>query len=225
MTADATSTARQHFWYWGLPTLVVASLMAIYFTGVPWLQSIVAPHINRELGVLESLQHLTLLALVILNVQRARAQSEPLPRAMWWGISVVTLFILLEELDYGQHYIEFLRGLPPEQRSKLRSIHDGANTQRFKALSDTLEIVFFCIFAVLGERSSNAWARYFAPAKLSIGIVVAGFLLARLGHVLDNAGFGAGGALYDGIAEFREVFTYWLWFHYFRDLSGRAWPG
>ena len=63
-----------------------------------------------------------LLAMLIMNVRVASSRNVPAERAVWWIICAGTLFMLLEELDYGQHYIEFLRGLPPEQRSTLRSV-------------------------------------------------------------------------------------------------------
>ncbi|HYD48175.1 MAG TPA: hypothetical protein VEB21_07505 [Terriglobales bacterium] len=213
-----------HFRYWILPSLVVATLMAMYFTGIPSLQSIVAPHINRELGVLESIQHLLLLALVVLNVRTALRQSEVTGRVLWWVFSTGALFMLLEELDYGQHYLEYLREVPLEHRSTVRSLHDGANTQRFKLLSDIMDIAFFILLPLAARRSDDARVRYITPSIYSIGTVAASFVLSRTGHLLDDYGFGAGGALYSGLAEFREVFTYWLWSQYFHELRHRTIP-
>lgn len=216
------STITRHVEYWGAPALLITLYLALYFSGISALQSFVAPHINRELGVLESTQHLILLGVLVGNLGRWRRATEH--RWLWGMIVLGSLFILLEELDYGQHYLEFLRGVPLEERSTVRSFHDGANTQRIKGLSDTLEVLFFLVLPVVALRLDNNWLRFLAPSPYSIGTVIAGFLLSRLAHSLDRAGFGAGGALYSGIGEFREVFTYWLWSRYFRDFATRRWP-
>lgn len=223
-SAPPESSWSCHWRYWILPSLVVGTMMALYFSGVPLLQSIAAPHINRELGAVESIQHLILLVLTVLNVRTALSRGTAAERALWWVISAGTLFMLLEELDYGQHYLEFLRGVPLEQRSTLRSLHDGANTQRLKLVSDITDIVFFLIFSIAARGRSEPWVQYLRPSIYSVGTVLASFVLARTAHALDHFGFGAGGALYSGLAEFREIFIYWLWFLYFGELRRRSMP-
>jgi hypothetical protein len=49
-------------------------------------------------------------------------------------------------------------------------------------------------------------------------------LISKLAHGLADAGYYTGGPISKNISEFREVFTYYLWFIYFAELVfHRSW--
>ena len=85
-------------------------MVLMYFSGVHALQQIISPRIDgmyvnsqREFGLLENMQNVLLIAIVIIA---GRAVFKPKPaweRAGFSGIALLSVFVLLEEMDYGLH--------------------------------------------------------------------------------------------------------------------------
>lgn len=210
-----------HIAYWAAPAVVALLLIGAYFSGSPALRSLVAPEINRELGLLESAQHLLLLLCCLAAVRGALASRSSVTRVGWLILLAGSSFMLAEELDWGLHYLEWWRGVAPVDRVVGRSFHDGIHTKRLKQLSDTIMVVWFVALPWFAAwRSDDLPGRWPSPSTWLTATVVTSLLASRLAHALEDAGYGAGGALYSGTAEFRELFTYWMWLLYFAELSG-----
>ena len=216
---------QKHFVYWIFPTLIVAVLMAMYFSGIDWLRQIVAPRINREFGLLENIQHLILIAIMVMAIRSVRSSTAGLRKWMFIFIFVVTSWMFLEEVDYGLHWWELIAGTPPEERAVLRNLHNiGGTTQDIKFVGNTVMITLFVLLPFVGRKSDWKWWRFFRPSRHLAITAVATFFLARLAHYLADQGFYPDGPISSNISEFREVMVYYVWLVYFCVLSRRPWP-
>lgn len=223
-----------------IPTLVSAVLMAFYFSGSWTLQQIVAPTIDglplyswREFGVLEMFQNLVLLAIVAYLARSVFAAGK------WWlGVSFALLaagfvFVLLEEIDYGMHFLAFFGGedasLHPDEWS--RNVHNRVTDEGVQyssymktAATATLAIWFLLAPFLLGKRRER-WIRLLVPSRWAAATVVLIVLLSRLAHLLDQSGLsyinGSPGNLEYNISEFRELNMYYLFLLYFAELHQR----
>jgi hypothetical protein len=217
---------RKHVIYWILPALVVLVLMAMYFSGIDPLRQAVAPRLNREFGLLENIQHMILIAIIVLGYRALRASRSQLRRSMFLFIVVVTAWMFLEEVDYGLHWWELAAGVPPEDRATVRNLHNiGGTTQDIKFVGNTVMILLFVVLPFVGRKSASAWWRYFRPSRFLVITAVVTFLLARLAHYLADGGYYPDGPISSNISEFREVMVYYVWLVYFCSLARRPWPG
>ncbi|MGI9264400.1 MAG: hypothetical protein ACR2QU_05695 [Gammaproteobacteria bacterium] len=216
---------KKHFVYWVFPALVVAGLMAMYFSGIDWLRQAVAPRVNREFGLLENIQHLILIAILVLAIRSIRSSTVRLRRSMFIVICVVTSWMFLEEVDYGLHWWELIVGTPPEERAVFRNLHNiGGTTQDIKFVGNTIMILLFVVLPFVGRKSGWEWWRFFRPSRYLVITAVVTFFLARLAHYLADQGFYPDGPISSNISEFREVMVYYVWLVYFYALSRKPWP-
>lgn len=223
---------KAHLLYWILPSLIILLWIGLYFSGDPDLQRLSVPPWpeNREFGGLENTQNVVLLimlGMVVAGALRARASRE---RAVMLFFSAGVLFIFLEEIDYGLHYLDHIRGIEHHEARKVRNIHNqGDLTDVFKTISDTILVLWFFVLPWVVNERSNVWLRYFSPARMCSIAVVVMLLLSRFAHYLQDAGMGrvngVEGQLSTNISEFRELFVYWIWMLYFHRLVfRRQWP-
>ena len=99
------------FVYGAVPLLATVLMAGMYFSRDLVAQRLVAPklpplpfHSWREFGLLENAQHLLLLASFVVLLAGARRATERLQRAGFVVAAAMTLFIFLEEVDYGVHW-------------------------------------------------------------------------------------------------------------------------
>src|SRR5690606_5386095 len=90
--------SRSSFRHLLLPAAVMLALLALFFSGNPFLASLVVPEVNRELGLLEHLQLLPLAAILLLAHAARRAESDRLWRGAFAVMMLGSLFLFLEEL-------------------------------------------------------------------------------------------------------------------------------
>lgn len=216
---------QKHFVYWIFPTLIVAALMVMYFSGIDWLRQAVAPRVNREFGLLENIQHVILLAILVMAIRSALSSTARLRKGLFIVISVVTSWMFLEEVDYGLHWWELIVGTLPEDRAVIRNLHNiGGTTQDIKFVGNTIMIMLFVILPFVGRKSDWKWWRFFRPSRYLAMTAVVTFCLARLAHYLADQGFYPDGPINSNISEFREVMVYYVWLVYFCVLARRPWP-
>ncbi|MEM9921783.1 MAG: hypothetical protein AAF990_27010, partial [Bacteroidota bacterium] len=109
------SKPEKHIIYWILPSLFVGVCMCIYFFDILGMSYLIAPEYNREFGVVENTQLLVILAIIILSFKKliiAKTKSIKLVFAL---IFISSVFIFLEEIDYGLHYYDLFLGKSKEQ--------------------------------------------------------------------------------------------------------------
>lgn len=225
---DRQATSRRRwFFYVFFPAGLSLTLVGMYFSGVGWLGDAVASAVSREYGLLESIQALTILVIFGLAVVALCRAASGRARVLALLLAAVSLVALLEELDYGMHLMELLRGLPPHQGAEARNLHNiGDNTSRLKALNHLVMGLFFVVLPLVAAWSSRPLLQRLAPHRLSIVTVILMVLVTQLAHLLDDSGAPHNGSLTKNISEFGELFVYYLWLVYFWELilnrRGRA---
>lgn len=216
----------------GVPVVVSAVLMAMYFSGLRIFETIIsmpyfeALHSNsrREFGLVENIQNLLLVAILVVTCRAAVQHRAMVVRLAFGSIFAGTLFMFLEEIDYGLHVYEVLTGVPPEETAKRRNFHNvDGRTGEMKRIGDVLMILYFAIAPFAMMRSSRPLIRYFRPDPYLVLTVIAASVMPEIGHKLDDRGLGVG--LQGNISEFREVITYYLVLLYTLDLSNRSLDG
>lgn len=207
-----------------LPLLVLGSLIGAYFSGIEWMGQVVAPVPNREFGALETLQHLLLLAFAVLVARLAWRASRRGERVLFGVVALGAVFVLLEELDYGLHFYEALAGVPPEERARIRNLHNirrGSGDELADAIkrgADVVIALYFVAFPLLASRIRNERVRALVPSRWLIATLAVAFVASRVAHALDDAGAPSNGSLAKALGEFRELGTYYAWFLYAASL-------
>ena len=212
---------RESMYIYGiLPFGVLLVMVGMYFSEIGWMQAVVAPKVNREFGLLETLQHLLLISIVLLAARIARHSTGRLECVVFTLVALGATVQFLEEIDYGLHYYEALTGIPASERAVIRNIHNrhtesGVEFVRLiKPLMDLGLLIFFVVLPLAAGRVSNARLRSFFPSRWSILLLVGIFLISRLAHYLDDGGHGLQGSLTQAIGEFRELGVYYLFMLY-----------
>ncbi|MFO7973722.1 MAG: hypothetical protein R6V12_03725 [Candidatus Hydrogenedentota bacterium] len=194
-----------------VPIGVSLLLNIMYFSGNIVLQRIVVPNLPplplqdwREFGLLENLQHLLLLAIIMTaayGTYRKRWKWERLGFAL---LSLGTLFVFLEEIDYGTVYHDYLTSdhdfewfMPrsewsPDLLGELSqeesfSVHNQFKLTRiFKHVGDTLLVLIFGIVPLVAWRVDNRWLTYLAPDRFAVLTLIAIFVLRNITHALGD---------------------------------------
>lgn len=201
-----------------LPAVVGAALVAGYFSGVEWLQTLVAPRTQREYGLVENLQNVTLLAIVWVSWRAAR-DVRGLARLGWLGLAAFAVLVFFEEIDWGNHYYRSWIGKPRVTTTEGHfNLHNQGNAQTpIKKVVDLGMLLFFFLLPLLSSKLPAALARWI-PHRWTIATALIGVALSRTAHVLEDTAVH-NGSLRSNISEFREVFVYWMSLLYLIELS------
>ena len=223
-----------------VPLALSGLMMGLYFSGSTPLQQLVAPTIEglppfswREFGIPEMLQNVILIWIVVVLVRSAIEAGHAGLSTLFVLLSMGFVFVLLEELDYGQHFIEFFGGagssLNPEEWD--RNIHNRSTAEGvqygsyMKSVATATLVLVFLIAPFLFNRSRFQLVRMFTPSRWAAATVLLIALLSRIAHMLDGAGLaeinGVPGNLEHNISEFRELNMYYLFLIYFAELNQR----
>ena len=205
---------RQILLYGVLPALVVGTLIAMYFSGVPWMRQFVAPDYQREYGAAENLQNLILIAMVILAVRKGRRESERRIRLCWFAIAAFAMLVLMEEIDWGYYYYLSLTGQPRHRHwEDTFNLHNqGGAAQWTMHVVDGVLIAGFGVLPVLVHFFPRTFHRLrpLTPSPYSILTLLVIVVTGHVAHYLDDTLAPPKGALHGNISEFREITTYWL---------------
>lgn len=218
--------------YFAAPLAVTVPLILMYFSGNTTLQHIVSPefdgiywHSNREFGFLENLQHLILLAMLVV-VLRGLFAVQGWARAAVALLAVFTAFILLEELDWGRHYYEFFTGVTGDEALQQRNWHNvGSRTELTKLAVDIFMVGFFLIAPIVLAGSAFRIVRLFTPDLYAAWALAAMVVARGLIHFLQEGGYGTPGTLDRDLNEFREILTYYLFATYLFNVFERRLRG
>jgi hypothetical protein len=209
-----------------VPVLLNLVLMVLYFG--PWElgSRIIAPALPRmrwdswrEFGLLESLQNLYLLTIVVCGLVVAWRSDRRWQKWLGAVVAVGSAFVLLEEIDFGLHYYEFLSGsLKPEDAT--RNLHNlGDNLSSFKLAMNLGAGVLFVLVPILGWRlrRRSSLVAYLSTDLWYLLAFVIMLAASALAHPLEDAGLG-NDSLSGNMSEFREHNIYYLALVYFLDL-------
>ena len=145
---------KKHIIYWIAPAITLILYILIYFLDWGGLSFVMAPEYNREFGLVENTQVLIIVGMIVVCLKGVRLPDK-LPRYFFRLGVFASIFILLEEVDYGLHIYDWYVGKTPAMVSaeyanmKLRNIHNSFDmTEMFKRLS----FLFLAIICLLAAR-------------------------------------------------------------------------
>jgi len=201
-----------------IPCAINLLLVGMYFSGIPLLAHIIVPDMpevaqRREFGLMENLQNIYLLAMTVMGAWAIRIKPIAWEKAAAVLYTIFAAFVFLEEIDYGLHWIEYLKGVSPGEFVPVegRNWHnEGERTSVMKDLVTLSCVLLFVIAPFAFRNSNNQLIRYLLPVKQYalgfLGIV----LISRLAHYLSDLGLGADG-IKQNIGEFRELGMYYFY--------------
>ncbi len=215
--------------------LVVPLTLVLFFGwgycyGPRWLHHILAPTITglpnetaRELGLIESLQHLLLVACLTLILRSFF--YKPAYRPLKACLAVLVCWVLLEEIDYGYHYVTTLSGAPRWRHLNIHNYVDNFNY-------NLSWVAYFCswLFSLASAipKTSRMWRDWFphrsfiltGPAFLSIHHL---FNRVILGSLRPFGRHPLSGSIGNSPREFAELYAYLIVTLYLIYLSrGRS---
>lgn len=223
-----------------LPAVLSLLLMGMYFSGNVWLRNIVAPTMDnmplfssREFGALELLQNFFLLCVAFYSIRCFMAAREGLVKLVALMLIVISVFTLLEEIDYGAHFIEYFTGEHGSlaQETWDRNWHNKTNASGvqnvsyLKLAANITILTGFVLAPLLLSNVRNRTMRLLVPSRWMIATVLVIVLMSYLAHYLDDAGYSvigeSQGNLHKNVSEFRELNMYYLFLLYTAILHER----
>lgn len=222
-------SAKKTVVYFVIPLGVTLMLVAMYFSGVPALQKIVTPRISgmspntaREFGLLENLQNVVLLAMLVMMVMGFRRKTTRIEKTGMAFLASFTLFVFLEEIDYGLHIYEYARGIKWNDAAEVRNLHNLGETNKYMKQSvDTGMVILFLIFPLAFANSKRPLLHYLCPDRYSILTLLAMVIVRTVAHALGDRGLGEGGTIQKNLSEFRELVVYYLFMLYVLEITLR----
>jgi hypothetical protein len=211
-----------HLRYWIIPFLVLIPLLIMYFSGVKSAQELVCPSVNWELGIVENLQILLLIMILVICVMAIFKKKTSIEKVLFSFLSVFALFVLLEEIDYGAHFMRFFKGRTDtffvDMTGKANVHNLGNNAKVFKRSIYPLMLVLFIITPFYVHKFKNPILKYLIPNKWFIVtaiITIFSYAVPRLlvdFNILEDGGFGV------NIGEFSEIMVYYIFFLYLYEF-------
>ncbi len=211
-----------------IPICTNCILLGLYYSGIKELQQIIAPTIDflavrswREFGLVEQLQNICLLSTSAIFLRAFIKRKRSFEKLFFLILSLLFLFLLLEEIDYGKHFYELIKGeYSGENHTNLHNLKIGANDygHYLKQFMDLTTVLWFIILPILVNRIKTPIVKCLLPTRYFIIGFLLTFVFSQIAHFLDSNNFGAingvEGNLVDNISEFRELNTYYLYFLY-----------
>lgn len=208
--------------YWIIPLLVLVPLMIMYFSNVKWAQELVCPSVNWELGIVENLQILLLIMMLIISVIAVFRKKNTIEKILFSFLSVFALFVLLEEIDYGAHFLRYFKGRSDtffvDMTGKANVHNLGNNARIFKRSIYPLMLLLFIITPIYVHKFKNPVFKYLIPNKwfvVTAVITILSYAVPRLlvdFNILEDGGFGV------NIGEFSEIMVYYIFFLYLFEI-------
>lgn len=210
---------------------------ALYFSGIDSLQQIVGPRIPgilpmswREFGIVELLQNVFLVAIVALFMRALVIRKAPAEKIFFLTGTIVMLFLLLEEIDYGLHFYHYFSDQPIEiARFNWHNEHtfsDNENGKYLRRISDFGSVFWFTLMPLISIKVNFRRIHSIIPSLWFIPALIVSALCSSLGHFLEDRGMsiinGTIGVLEGNISEFRETTTYYIYFLYAIQLVRSA---
>jgi len=203
--------------------------MCVYFFDILGLSYLIAPDYNREFGVLENIQLLIIAAVVIVSYKSMKKATTNWLRLFFILICFGSVLVLLEEIDYGLHYYDYLIGKSEEQirieswdKSTIRNIHNQGKLTHYIKLIAYLSMAVIILAPIVLRRLNlrNRVIEFLAPHHHLLYTLLSMIVLNQLALYADkNLKSAEINALKSNVSEFEEVFIYWIVFLYVVELS------
>jgi len=218
----SSMSSKENFWYWIFPCLLLILLMTFYFLGTPFLVELVVPNSNREYGLLENIQLVLILGIIIISFYVIFTGHALLQKLGFVLLGLLAMFIFLEEMDYGDHFIKYFtngeqRSIYFEKFGEVNVHNQGGDILTYMRRTPYVIIfMLFTIFPFVNKKYFNPIFSYVVPkprmALMTILFIFAYFtprLLINY-HIFDEGSLGIGG----NIGEFTEMIVYYIFLMY-----------
>ncbi len=218
----SSMSSKENFWYWIFPYLLLIILMIFYFLGTPFLVELVVPNSNREYGLLENIQLVLILGIIIMSFYVVFTDYALLQKLGFVLLGLLAIFIFLEEMDYGDHFIKYFtdgekRSIFFEKYGKV-NVHnrEGDRLTYMRRTPYVIIFLLFTIFPFVNKKYFHPIFTYLIPKPrmaLMIILFVFAYLSPRLPvdyHIFEVGSLGIG----DNIGEFTEMVVYYIFFIY-----------
>lgn len=217
-------TLREHLLYWIIPFSVLSVFILFYFSGVDALIHFICPPINWEWGALENIQLLLILSILVISVYAVNKKKDIWVRSGFIFIASFSLFILLEEMDYGTHFVQLIKG--GEKHSYLKdltgfsNIHNqNDNAKYYKRAVYIVMLLIFVIAPFLRKSINNRYISYIIPQPRILTIAATCVVIDLVPRLLVKLNIFVDGGLGVNIGEFSEVMVYYIFLIYTYQLA------
>lgn len=225
---------KKHLVYWILPSLFVGLCMLIYFFDFLGLSFIIAPEYNREFGVIENTQ-LAIICAIGYTSYKSLVQVNSKSMKFAFAIFLLgSIFIFLEEIDYGLHFYDYLSGKTVEEINLDKSRNEIRNIHNYTNLTDPMKLfayIFFgaiiVVYPFLVKRLNitDKFLKLLVPQHYLIYTLLAMAALNQIALYIDHTmKNNAITSLNYNISEFEEVFIYYIIFLYLIEIKNKLFP-
>ncbi len=218
----SSMSSKENFWYWIFPYSLLVILIIFYFLGTPFLVELVVPKSDREYGLLENIQLVLILGIIIMSFYVVFTDHALLQKLGFVLLGLLAIFILLEEMDYGDHFIKYFTD--GEKRSiyfvKFGEVNvhnqEGDIPTYMRRTPYVIIFMLFTIFPFVNKKYFHPIFSYLIPKPrmaLMIILLVFAYFTPRLlvdYHIFDVGSLGIG----DNIGEFTEMIVYYIFLIY-----------
>jgi hypothetical protein len=210
---------RDHFIYWGFPLLLSFILMVCYFQGPDWLQELSASSYNREFGLVENTENVILLCDIYIAFRLLKIPNPKRLKIPYLVIFFATVFVFLEEIDYGYHYINYINDADARQLSINHNIHN------LPEVNNRLRLIFYILIAIFviilpyfsSSRLPSSLTHFVADVRLQL-TVLAFLIISKMAGIFNDLSHNTNMALHRNISEFEELALYYLFLVYEYNL-------
>ena len=176
-------------------------------------------NVGREMGVLENLGNVCLLAIITMAVSGIKRKPLAWGKSLLVILALFSIFILLEEMDYGLHYYEYFMDIRADESVSKRNFHNIGKTYLvLMGFADAVIIFLFVIAPFILEKTNNPLFRYLLPGRPYIWLVLSMILISILANGLQATGFAGEDPLKDNAGEFLELLVYYTFMIYFHEI-------
>jgi hypothetical protein len=217
---------KKHFIYWILPSSFTLACTLIYFYNLFGLEDFIAPKINREFGLIENVQLLLLILIFLRAIKGVRTREAKIEKYGFLLVAILTVFLFLEEIDYGLHYYDYFTGKPEIKQvvvfdQKVRNIHNNGPMQNlFKLTSYGVIIIFFVILPLVTSKfkEKHAVLNFLSPSRLIISTAACLLILNQIALYLYHKYNSPSSSLTANVSEFEEIMIYYIVLLYVSEM-------
>ena len=197
-------------------------LLLMNYSGIRWMQFLISPPINREFGLLENLQLALILVMAITCFKGVLRKTQWLEKIGFSLLTLFSVFVFLEEIDYGLHFYEYFYKGGVENKEMVRNFHNqGNNNFWFRQGTYAVVILTFVVLPLLASKIKVPLIQDAAPRKMAIATVGVYLLISQIARFMPSWGFPVNPSLWGNHQEFEELVIYYLFLLYLLDWVHR----
>lgn len=218
---------KKHFVYWIGPAILLLLYIFIYFFDIFGMSYLMAPEYNREFGFIETTQALIILGITFVCLKGFNHKHTLVKYFLRIGLPV-SVFIFLEEIDYGLHFYDLYVGkttamINAEYETSVRNLHNSFDlTNVFKKLVYVF-LAFVCLLAAKPQglfnfrilnKFQSLIPEHFRPDSFLALTVILIPVINQVAFFIKNNFEVKSNVLKGNLSEFEETLIYYAVFLY-----------